>query len=70
MATDASALADVTAAAAATPPRVPGAGARVHKDESCYSFATPFTPGGLYVNLTTWQVCVCVERERGCGMGR
>lgn len=29
---------------------------RVHKDESVYSFDTPFSPGGLYVNLSTWQV--------------
>lgn len=64
MAADASPLAAVAAAAAAAPPRVPGAGARVHKDESSYSFATPFTPGGLYVNLTTWQV------SEGGGMGK
>ena len=29
---------------------------RVHKDECVYSFDTPFSPGGLYVNLSTWQV--------------
>ena len=31
---------------------------RVHRDESVYSFDTPFSPGGLYVNLSTWQVCL------------
>ena len=27
----------------------------VHNDECLFSFATPFTDGGLYVNLSTWK---------------
>ena len=61
-------MAALAAAVAACPPRVPGPGARVHKDEASYSFATPFSPGGLYVNLTTWQVRGR-ERDRGRRVG-
>lgn len=37
---------------------------RCHRDECVYSFDTPFSPGGLYVNLSTWQVrCLLVFLE-------
>ena len=29
--------------------------AQVYKDECMFSFATPLSTGGLYVNLATWQ---------------
>jgi len=29
----------------------------VYKEESVYGFDTPLSPGGLYLNLRTWQVC-------------
>ena len=60
MATDP--LAAVLAAHAAHPVRPPPPGARVHKEESVYGFDTPLSPGGLFLNLATWQVraCVCV----------
>jgi hypothetical protein len=35
--------------------RVPGAYDKVYKDECGFSFDTPFSPGGLYVNLVTMQ---------------
>ena len=31
---------------------------QVYNDECVYSFATPFSPGGLYVSLSNWQVRV------------
>ena len=37
-------------------PLMSSSSSRVHKDECVYSFDTPFSPGGLYVNLSTWQV--------------
>ena len=42
----------------------PSPSSRVHKDECVYSFDTPFSPGGLYINLSTWQV-----REEGAFVG-
>ncbi|CAG9463821.1 unnamed protein product [Pedinophyceae sp. YPF-701] len=35
--------------------RAPGAYDRVYKDECMYSFATPESPGGLFINLSTWE---------------
>jgi hypothetical protein len=51
------ALAAVLAAHASSPVRPPPPGARVYKEESVYGFDTPLSPGGLYLNLRTWQVC-------------
>ena len=34
----------------------PGHYDRVYKDECMYSFDTPESPGGLYINLNTFQV--------------
>jgi ubiquitin carboxyl-terminal hydrolase 5/13 len=34
--------------------RAPGSHDKVYKDECLYSFDTPFSPDGLYVNLKTW----------------
>lgn len=36
--------------------KVAGPHDRVYKDECAFSFDTPESPGGLYVNLTTFQV--------------
>ncbi|KAK9833553.1 hypothetical protein WJX81_005633 [Elliptochloris bilobata] len=45
----------VRAAMRASPPRVPGPVDRVYKDECAFSFDTPLSPGGLFVNLASWQ---------------
>lgn len=37
--------------------QAPGHFDKVYKNECMYSFDTPESPGGLYVNLKTWQVC-------------
>ncbi|EWM24947.1 ubiquitin carboxyl-terminal [Nannochloropsis gaditana] len=34
--------------------RVPGSYDKVYNDECMYSFDTPFSPDGIYVNLATW----------------
>ena len=36
-------------------PRRPGPHDKVYKDECMFSFDTPLSPGGLYINLHTWQ---------------
>lgn len=36
--------------------KAPGHYDKVYKEECMYSFDTPFSPGGLYVNLRTFQV--------------
>ena len=36
-------------------PKAPGHYDKVYKDECMFSFDTPFSPEGLYVNLHTWQ---------------
>lgn len=36
-------------------PRAPQRADRVYKDECSFSFATPLSPGGLYINLHSWQ---------------
>ena len=36
--------------------RPPGHHDKVYKEECMYSFDTPYSPGGLYVNLKTFQV--------------
>lgn len=41
--------------------RKPAHGDRVYKDECMFSFATPLTPGGIYLNLATFQVRVLAE---------
>ena len=38
--------------------KVAGRHDKVYKDECVFSFATPETPGGLFINLTTFQVRV------------
>ena len=45
----------VRAAMRANPPRAPGPRDRVYKDECVFSFDTPLSPGGLYVNLASWH---------------
>ena len=40
--------------------KAPGHYDKVYKEECMYSFDTPESPGGLFVNLRTWQVCVVV----------
>lgn len=35
--------------------KAPGAYDKVYKEECLFCFATPETPGGLYINLTTHQ---------------
>jgi hypothetical protein len=37
--------------------QAPGHFDKVYKNECMYSFDTPESPGGLYVNMKTWQVC-------------
>jgi ubiquitin carboxyl-terminal hydrolase 5/13 len=36
--------------------KAPGHYDKVYKNECMYTFDTPESPGGLYVNLKTWQV--------------
>lgn len=36
--------------------KAPGFGDRVYKDECMFTFDTPESPGGLYINLHTFQV--------------
>ena len=36
--------------------RPPGAGDKVFKDECCYTFDTPLSPGGLFISLHTFRV--------------
>lgn len=44
---------------------------KVYKDECMYSFDTPESPGGLYVNLKTYQVRVRIRCARLlCDAGR
>eukprot|EP00197_Chlamydomonas_leiostraca_P007360 CAMPEP_0202873002 /NCGR_PEP_ID=MMETSP1391-20130828/22444_1 /ASSEMBLY_ACC=CAM_ASM_000867 /TAXON_ID=1034604 /ORGANISM="Chlamydomonas leiostraca, Strain SAG 11-49" /LENGTH=99 /DNA_ID=CAMNT_0049554155 /DNA_START=51 /DNA_END=347 /DNA_ORIENTATION=+ len=35
--------------------KVPSHGDKVYKDECMFSYDTPESPGGLYINLTTFQ---------------
>lgn len=50
-------------------PRAPSAHDRVYKDECMFSFDTALSPGGLFINLNTWQafgtdyVALDVERS-------
>ena len=50
------------------PPRVPGHHDRVYKDECMFSFDNALSPGGLYINLSTWQAFgteyVALDQER------
>ena len=55
MAVDEATLDVVRAAMRHKTPKVPGAYDRVHKEECAFSFDTPLSPGGLFVNLSTWQ---------------
>lgn len=36
--------------------RVPGHNDKVYKDECAFSYDSPESPGGLYVNIKTYQV--------------
>ena len=36
--------------------KAPGHHDKVYKDECMFSFDTPESPGGLFINLRTWQV--------------
>lgn len=49
-------------------PRAPGLRDRVYKDECMFSFDDAFTPGGLYINLSSWQAFgadyVTLDQER------
>ncbi len=49
----------------------PTAGNKVYKDESAYCFSTPFSPEGLFVNLSNWLGCstrfMKVDSERSGG---
>ena len=45
----------VRAGMRAKAPKAPSAYDRVYKEECCFSYDTPLSPGGLYVNLHTWQ---------------
>ena len=61
----------VRSAMRASPPRAPGPRDRVYKDECAFSFDTPLSPGGLFVNLGSWQAFgaeyVELDRQRsGC----
>ena len=53
---DEAALEVIRAALREAPVRAPGHFDRVYKEECLFSFDTPLSPGGLYVNLATWQV--------------
>ncbi|BDA47746.1 Ubiquitin carboxyl-terminal hydrolase 5 [Coccomyxa sp. Obi] len=55
MALDETTLEVVRAAMRQKTPKVPGTFDKVHKEECTFSFDTPLSPGGLYVNLFTWQ---------------
>ncbi|EIE18246.1 ubiquitinyl hydrolase [Coccomyxa subellipsoidea C-169] len=55
MAVDEATLEVVRAAMRQKTPKVPGAYDRVLKEECAFSFDTPLSPGGLFVNLSTWQ---------------
>ena len=45
----------IRAALKQVPVREPQASDRVYKDECMFSFNTSLSPGGLYLNLRTWQ---------------
>ena len=45
----------VRAAMKQAPIRTPQAHDRVYKEECMFSFDTALSPGGLYLNLNTWQ---------------
>jgi ubiquitin carboxyl-terminal hydrolase 5/13 len=34
---------------------------KVYKDECMFSFDTPESPGGLYIGLTSFQVCFVLQ---------
>jgi ubiquitin carboxyl-terminal hydrolase 5/13 len=36
--------------------KVPHGHEKIFKDECCFSYATPESEGGLYINLKTFQV--------------
>lgn len=55
MAVDEATLEVVRAAMRQKTPKVPGTYDKVHKEECTFSFDTPLSSGGLYVNLFTWQ---------------
>lgn len=55
MAEDEATLEVIRAAMRHKTPKVPGAYDRVHKEECAFSFDTPLSPGGLFVNLSSWQ---------------
>ncbi len=38
---------------------------QVYKDECMFSYDSPESPGGLYVNLNTLQVSTVVKRDTG-----
>eukprot|EP00955_Chlamydomonas_euryale_P054748 355925-Chlamydomonas_euryale.AAC.4 len=48
----------------------PGSYHKVYKDECMFSFGTPESVGGLYVNLKSFQVCCkgCRAGYRACSM--
>ena len=52
---DINALEIIRSALRETPVKEPRAGDRVYKDECMFTFDTALSPGGLYLNLRTWQ---------------
>ena len=55
MVVDKTALDAVRYAMRHKPPRAPGHHDKVYKDECMFSFDNALSPGGLYINLATWQ---------------
>ena len=52
---DENSLEVLRAALKQTPVREPQSHDRVYKEECMFSFDTALSPGGLYLNLSTWQ---------------
>ena len=65
---DEAALEVVRAAMKQAPVRTPQSHDRVYKEECMFSFDTALSPGGLYLNLATWQSFsekfLALDRER------
>jgi ubiquitin carboxyl-terminal hydrolase 5/13 len=53
-------------------PQAPGHYDKVYKDECSFTFETPYSPDGLFINLSTWAafskeyVKMDSQRSRSC----
>ena len=48
--------------------KAPGHHDKVYKDECMFSFSTPESPGGLYINLRTFQVRTWKASPTACSL--